>query len=249
MLPGVGNDLPSGLTRAMAIRGILFDKDGTLTDFHATWMPAYRRAAAVVAKWSGREDLAERLLAAGGYESSTGRCAAASALACGTNREIAELWSSVAGIDAQRISVALAELFNQHAAARAVPSTDLLALFERLSRRRLVLGVATMDSEQLAHVTLETLGLTRYMHFVCGYDSGHGEKPGPGMVRAFCAAAGLGPPEVAVVGDTPHDLNMARAAGAGLVVGVLTGASPRDSLVTLADHVLGNVGEVESVLD
>ena len=90
--------------------------------------------------------------------------------------------------------------------------------------------------------------LQGFMSFVCGYDSGYGEKPGRGMVDAFCASTGLSVSDVAVVGDTPHDLNMGRAAGAGLVIGVLSGASPRGSLVELADHVLTDISELESVL-
>lgn len=31
--------------RSSPIHGILFDKDGTLLDFCATWIPAYRAAA------------------------------------------------------------------------------------------------------------------------------------------------------------------------------------------------------------
>ena len=61
------------------------------------------------------------------------------------------------------------------------------------------------------------------------------------MVHAFSAAVAVPPAAIAVVGDTPHDLEMAHAAGAGLAIGVLTGASPRESLAPRAhqDSVLG----------
>ena len=45
-------------------------------------------------------------------------------------------------------------------------------------------------------------------------------------------------------GDSPADLRMARAAGAGLVVGVLTGVGGRDDLEPLADVVLDSVGAI-----
>jgi phosphoglycolate phosphatase len=55
--------------------------------------------------------------------------------------------------------------------------------------------------------------------------------------------------DVAVVGDNLHDLDMGRRAGAGLVVGVLTGNSERADLTAHADHVLESIVELEGVLD
>ena len=49
------------------------------------------------------------------------------------------------------------------------------------------------------------------------------------------------PARTAVVGDAPADLRMARAAGAGLVVGVLTGVGGRADLEPLADVVVDSV--------
>jgi phosphoglycolate phosphatase len=68
------------------------------------------------------------------------------------------------------------------------------------------------------------------------------------MVLGFCAAADLSPAEILVIGDTDRDINMARNAGAGMVVGVLTGASPASQLARIADRVLDNVFEIETIL-
>ena len=51
---------------APAIRGVLFDKDGTLIDFFATWSTAYEQAAHDTA--GGDVALAEKLLALGGRD-------------------------------------------------------------------------------------------------------------------------------------------------------------------------------------
>jgi phosphoglycolate phosphatase len=232
----------------MSIKGIVFDKDGTLTDFHRTWIPAYRHAASHIAEQVGREALSTELLVIGGFDEATGRCQPSSPLACGSTAEIARLWSTHSGCDYPGVLERLEATFERHAASRPVPAADLVGLFTRLRERGLLLGVATMDSEALAHATLARLEVARFVSFVCGYDSGYGVKPAPGMVLAFCRALGLAPSEVAVVGDTPHDIGMGRAARAGLVIGVLTGASLGDALVKDADHVLSSIGGLESVL-
>ncbi len=68
------------------------------------------------------------------------------------------------------------------------------------------------------------------------------------MALAFCAATGLRPAEVAVVGDSAHDLAMARAAGVGLAVAVTSGVAGREVLAGRADLVLGSIAELETAL-
>ena len=110
---------------------------------------------------------------------------------------------------------------DESAGRDAVPIVDLDALFAGLAARGFVLGVATMDGEATARAMLDRFGVLGQLSFLCGGDSGCGTKPGPGMVDAFLAATGLRANEVMVVGDTPHDMEMARAAGTAYRVGVL----------------------------
>ncbi len=78
------------------IRGILFDKDGTLFDFCATWIPAYRTAAAEIGDLAGGVDV-RMLLADAGFDAATDTCDPHSVLAAGTNLELATAWATICG--------------------------------------------------------------------------------------------------------------------------------------------------------
>ena len=95
--------------------------------------------------------------------------------------------------------------------ASAAPVCDLAALFAGLAGRGLALGIASSDSEAAVSATAERFGIAAQLDFLCGYDSGHGAKPEPGMVEGFCRATGLAADEVAVIGDSAHDMHMAAA--------------------------------------
>ncbi len=230
-----------------SIRGILFDKDGTLFDFASTWEPAYREAVAALAAAAGDATLARRLLFKAGQDPETGRIDPASPLACGSIDEIIALWRAdpaLAAVEdcAQRVH----DIFRRHATRKPRPVTDLAALFRRLRRRGLRLGVATMDTTANARQSLA--GVAGMLDFIAGYDAGFGAKPDPRVVHAFGARTGLASAELAVVGDTVSDLSMARGAGVGLVVGVLTGVTPRAALEPVADHVLDSIAGLEALL-
>lgn len=232
----------------MTIKGVLFDKDGTLLDFHATWQPVLREAALAAAGGDGpRSDL---LLALGGYDEALSRVRAGSLLAAGNTAEIAAAWAAqLPGCDPEALIVLLDDIFEQGGARHATPLAELAPLFARLKLRGLALGVATSDSLRGARASLARFDILEMIDFLAGYDSGHGVKPGPGMVEGFCAAAGLTAAQVAVLGDNLHDLEMGRAAGAGLVVGVLSGTGARQELEAEADHLLDSVAGIEALLE
>jgi len=230
------------------IKGVLFDKDGTLLDYRATWMPLNRMAALAVA--DGDEALSGRLLAAGGYEAAYDRVGAEAPLAAGNTREIAAAWRPLVPARPLDDLVALIDgVFQAEGPDRAVPVPGLHGALTGLKARGLCLGVASSDSHQGIAGSLGRLGVVELFDYLAGYDSGHGVKPGPGMVMGFRAAGGLAPGEVAVVGDTPHDMEMGRRAGAALCVGVLTGTGTRDDLARAADFVLDGIADLAALLD
>ena len=228
----------------MAYKGIIFDKDGTLIDFSPTWLPVYRYAALELANHDVH--LAQQLLSCHGYDQATNRFIGGSLLAAGTNHDIAKAWAEHFpevndDTKLELLSVRLNQIFQQQGALNSTPVSGLQATLRTLSQAGLKLGIATSDSYQGIHNTLESFDVISEFEFLCGYDSGHGVKPEPGMVLAFCEAMSLTPAEVIVVGDNRHDMEMGKNAQAGLCVGVLTGASTRDELEGLADVVLEDI--------
>lgn len=234
------------------MRAVLLDKDGTLVDLRATWLPRYRAAAAeLAARAGGPPALADALLARLGYDPAGGRFAADSPLLWASNDAVADAWgamselATVRGLNAREVA---GRHFGDHERHPPRPVGDVRSLLTVLRRAGLVLGVATMDSTANARDTARRLGIMAELAFVAGADAGHGEKPGPGMALAFCATCGVAPAEVAVVGDTLADLKMARAAGCGLAVGVRTGGTPPGVLEAAADHVLDDIHGLPGLL-
>jgi len=228
------------------ISGILFDKDGTLLDYVKSWVPVNYEVASIAADGDG--ELARRLLVAGGMDPDTGHVLPDSLLAAGNTVEIATgMVEAGAPYTVEALTAKLDGLFS-NSAEYAVPVTDLATFFAGLHAKGYRLGVASSDNERSIRETAKRFGFDGYLHYVAGYDSGFGTKPQPGMVHGFCAATGLAPHQVAVVGDNNHDLHMGRNAGVGLTVAVLTGTGSPQSLAAASDHCLNDITELEAVL-
>ena len=231
----------------MAIGGILFDKDGTLIDFPATWLPVLKALALEFS--GGHQPLAEELLIVAGYDRERDALRGGSIWAAGNTMDLIRAWKPGLTPAEEGEWLAFVDDFcAEHAPNTAVPVIALEPLFNELEAAGLKLGIATNDNTRSARLTAERLGIAHHFVAILGYDAVTAAKPAAEPVLAFCGMAALQPAEVAVVGDNLHDLEMARAAGAGLAIGVLSGTSAVDELKPHADHVIGSIADLPEIL-
>ena len=223
------------------LKGLLFDKDGTLIDFDLTWGPAGHEVITALA--AGRQDVFDRLVALSDYCLETMRFKPESHIIAGSSAEYGALWCEAVGHpDLAEFKTLMDRMFKDAARKSLAPIGDPLGILSGLKQSGYAIGIATNDSEYGAHEQAKALGLMPILDFIAGYDSGYGGKPGPGMVHAFARQCGLQEREVALIGDSTHDLHAARAAGA-VAIAVLSGPASRDVLAPHADFV------IESILD
>ena len=222
----------------MGIDAILFDKDGTLFDFQATWSGFAREA---IHAFPGVDP--DRVANAIGFDIAAGRFHPDAAFVSGTAQQTAALLSEETGVSMIEIRDRFDEIGRD---TQQVPVNGLSAALSALAPRPL--GIATNDAEASARVHLAKHGIDHHFGFVAGYDTGFGAKPDAGQLLAFAKATGIPAQRIAMVGDSLHDLDAARRAGM-VAVGVLTGTAIHEVLEPLADIVLPDITHLPAWLD
>ncbi len=237
-----GRSKPVRLTlggREVACRAIIFDKDGTLVDTtgmqsRLTRMRALRAAAeATVGPLQGagpapcRKQAACHTQARGERPTSDSGCgcrAQADAPACEAESPLDD-WP---------------------AGPELLPGVaDMLAAFEKMGLR---MAIATGDRRRNAEATLSVLGVRKHFVSIIGIDDVPSGKPAPDMVFAACERLGYSPSEVIVVGDSPADLVMGRAAGAAACIGVTGGFATSERLSMVADALLPTAAALQDLV-
>lgn len=220
------------------IKGLLFDKDGTLFDFQKSWSSW---AHDFIATTAPDPDKQTALAKAIGFDMVSRQFDPDSAVIAGTPEETVTAVASV--FPDKDLGAVRDQIVQTSTEDFQVPVTPLPALFDRLAAKGLVMGIATNDAEAAAMAHMAHFNLTPYFPFIAGYDSGHGEKPGPGQMHAFLAAQALRADHVIMIGDSTHDLEAGRAAGM-FTLGVLTGIATRETLTPHADLVLPSIADL-----
>lgn len=226
---------------------LIFDKDGTLIEFHEMWGP-----------WVGR--LADRLEAATGLalrdglhpllgiDPATGRIHPHGLLAAtpmSRIRDVVQSYVDNAGTGPALAAAAVAAAWHApDPVTLAQPVADLPILLSRLRRHVGTFAVATSDDRIPTERTLAALGVAAEFAALSCADDGIRTKPAPDPVLYLCGRLGIPPGRAAVVGDSPADLQMGRAAGVARSIGVLTGVGDRASLGPLADVVLESIEDL-----
>ncbi len=228
---------------------VVFDKDGTLLDFHAMW-GGWALELGKRLDGATRRPVAGDVFATIGFDPSTGRVLAGAPLAIATMAEIREVVAAVIrrwcpSVAAARRAVDAA-WFVPDPVATARPLADLPALFGALRSSGRTIAIATTDDRAPTDATLRALGVRDAVAAMACGDDGVGVKPDPRMLLAICEALRVEPGRTAVLGDSLADLEMARDAGAKRVIGVLSGIGDEGHLGPAADVLLPSIEDLLS---
>ena len=226
---------------------IVFDKDGTLIDYDTMWGDW---SAGLVRNVADATDpaLADPLADALGLDPMTSRIIPGSPLSGTPMGQLRDLTAATLrrhGLSETVVETAVNEAWDPpDPVALAHPLTDLGWLFETLHARGIQVAVATSDDRAPTEATLAGLDLAALVDAIVCADDGLPIKPAPDAFLHLCGLLGVAPERTAMVGDSVMDLQMARAAGAGRVIGVLSGVGVRDELEPLADAVIASIGDL-----
>lgn len=223
----------------MRVDGLLFDKDGTLFDFGATWNTWAARMIPEMA--NGDAALALRIADELDFDLAAGSFLPHSEMIAGTNRDAAEaIARALPHREISELETTLMHAASTMAIQEAVPLAPYL---DGLSERGLRLGVMTNDTEFAARAHLGSVGVEDRFDLILGFDSGFGAKPDPGPLLAFSDRFELAPERVAMVGDSTHDLIAGQRAGMQTIA-VLTGMASEAELAPYADAVFPDIGHI-----
>lgn len=224
------------------VRGIAFDKDGTLVDLDARWLPFFVRIINHAATGVGDPTLADRLRSILGVAEAglvPDGPAAVETLDQILDRMVGQLVAS--GVDREQAIeiVGVADVGIGHGPLRPLGpvGVTLGAL-----RDRYPLAVATSDGRRNTTAELEALGVTALIDTMrCGDDDG-AVKPDPLVLVSIAAEFGIEPAALLFVGDSRQDLATARAAGSPFVARCDHDRMP--GWAVEADAVIADIGEL-----
>lgn len=120
---------------------------------------------------------------------------------------------------------------------------------ERLRDLGLRTCLITGFSPRLQDAIVTELGWDGLVDFAVSSDEVENGRPHPDLIERAAQRAGVAPGRLVVVGDTVNDVLAADNAGAGLVVGVLSGSHDADQLgAVAAAHLIDDISDLPDLI-
>ncbi len=241
--------------RRIPCRLLIFDKDGTLIDFTATWIPLIRKRISILLERVGRDgELEALLLKSWGIDPVSGRVDPRGP--CPVSPRIEEIVIGTMALYQQGYAWDDAKHWVAQAFDEADAATDRLKLLKpvpgiqslllRLKERGFFLAVATNDEPRDTKEMLSALAMEGLFDVVLCSGEVAQPKPDPEMILSICRRLSVAPQETVLIGDTVNDMKMGKRAGLALTIGIVEGGvTPREELEKVADAVLGSLREIK----
>jgi phosphoglycolate phosphatase len=236
-------------------RLVIFDKDGTLIDFTATWVPLIRKRVSFLLKVLGREDdgLGAFLLKSWGIDPISGRVDPRGPCPVSPRADeivIGTMALYQKGYPWDEAKEWVAQAFDEADAdsdwrEKVVPIKGIQPLLSRLREDGFRTALATSDERKDTEAILSHLGMDDLFDIVLCAGEVSPPKPHPETILTICRRLSVHPNEAVMVGDSVIDMVMGKRAGVALSVGILEGGvTPREELEKVADLVVQSIRDI-----
>lgn len=230
----------------MEIKGIIFSKDGTIIEFNDIWLDSTKNIIEQIIRskfYSATEEEIQHYIRKGEESIGlvNGKLIDNSILANGTVLDVATALSEALNIRDDSLPLGMEDMYYD----RIYKNRDqikgignLTEFFQKLENAGYKVAIATTNSRDITELTLRELGIYELIDFIASSDE-YPKKPDPFIIDEFAERFQFRRENIVVVGDTITDMEFAKNAGMG--IGVLSGASKRESLEKFTEHIIDDI--------
>ncbi len=229
---------------------VIFDKDGTLIDVHQYWaVMVENRARRICRRLGLPEEYRSGLMSSMGVNVEEMRLkpegpvgikkrevvmmAAVEYLASqGFPGRIDQCREAFAEVD--ELSLGLLQQIIK-------PIAGLYSIFDALKNASCKIAIATTDLSERAWLAMAHLGLRDSIDFIAGADMVAQSKPHPEMLELVLRKLHVPPEQAVMVGDARTDVEMGINARVRAAIGVTSGLTSLEDLMTLTPHVIPDI--------
>ena len=237
-----------------SIKGVIFDKDGTITDSHKYWSKIIKmRAALIINRNNINKKYYPELCKSMGLNIQTNKLLPVGPIALKSRAEVINnvllfLKNINYSQNFQSIDNLFIEANNDFSKISnnyIIPIKPCINLIHKLHQLKVKLSIVTSDTTQNAELVCDKLEISSCFDFIIGGDKKIKNKSSGEPAIHACRLMNLDTKDIICIGDAPMDFEMSKNAKLKGSILVESGQIPMKNLLNYSEYCVRSLSEIK----